>query len=497
MIVTVFSVCEKFLGFLYRVYLSRTIGPEGMGVYQVALSVFALLFTITCSGTPITVSRLMTKYRQQKRFDRASKVVTAGLAFTVFIALPITIGFYLFKGGFSVIFTDRRSSKVFYVVLPALVFTSVYSVLRGVFWGNKDFLSYSAIELLEELCMIVVGVVLIERATDLFSGILGAGIAVLISYLFSFTLASIVFFVRKNKLTNPKTEFRPLLSSALPVTAMRTANSLVSSLVSVVLPIRLIASGLSSGQAMSAYGAMLGQAMPLLSIPSTLIGSFILVLVPTLSENYYSNNHENLKTDIEKAIGFTLTVSCLFVPVFTVCGEEIGMLIFGNAESGKYLTASAFLMIFMGTSSITSSVLNSIGLENKTLIYFIIATVFMLLAVIVLPPFIGIYSIVFGFALVYLITTVLNLTLLNKSVKSKPEYLKNSAITILSVLPPTAFGYLIENLLIGYLGNFFTLVSCMFLIFGFHLLTNLLFGTMSISDLKKLFPSIKKRKLVN
>ena len=36
--VTAFSVAEKFFGFLYRIILSRTLGAEGMGIYQVALS---------------------------------------------------------------------------------------------------------------------------------------------------------------------------------------------------------------------------------------------------------------------------------------------------------------------------------------------------------------------------------------------------------------------------------------------------------------------------
>lgn len=493
MTVTVFSVCEKFLGFLYRVYLSRTIGSEGMGVYQVALSVFALIFTVTCSGTPITVSRLMTKYRQNGNIDKVYKVITAGITFTVFVALPIAIAFYLLKDKVSLIFTDRRSAKVFYVVLPALIFTSVYSVLRGVFWGNKDFLSYSVIELLEELCMIIVGIVLIERATDLFSGITGAGIAVLISYLFSFSLAVTVFFLKKNKLKNPVSEFKPLMASALPITAMRTANSLVSSLVSVILPLRLIASGLTNGEAMSAYGSMLGQAMPLLSIPSTLIGSFTLVLVPTLSENFYSGNHFALKTDIEKALKFTLAVSCLFVPLFTVCGEEIGLLVFGNLESGKYLSVSAFLMIFMGTSSVTSSALNSMGLENKTLIYFIIATAFMLLAVALLPPFIGIYSIVVGFALVYIITTVLNLALLSRSVKNKPEYAKTLGVTILSIIFPTALGYLTENLFIGYLGNLLTLFAVAVFTVVSHLLVYIISGILPVEEIKKRIPKRLKK----
>ena len=48
--------------------------------------------------------------------------------------------------------------------------------------------------------MIVCGIVLINFASNVTQGAFRAGVAVLISYLFSFTLAVTVFFIRKNKL---------------------------------------------------------------------------------------------------------------------------------------------------------------------------------------------------------------------------------------------------------------------------------------------------------
>ena len=338
-IVTVFSISEKFLGFLYRIYLSRTIGTEGIGLYQVALSVFALLLTLSCSGTPITVSRLMTKYRAENREDKAQKIITAGIVFTLFVVIPICAVFFIFTDFFNFLFADPRCISIFLVVLPGLIFTSIYSVLRGVFWGDKDFLPYSIIELLEEVCMIVVGIILINSTTSVYQGAFRAGVAVLCSYLFSFTLATIVFFFRKHKLKNPKSEFKPLLTSALPITAMRTANSLTISLVSIILPLRLVWAGMSNNQAMSIFGACVGQAIPLLYIPTTLIGSFTLVLVPEISENFYKKNYFYLKRDVEKSIKFATFLTCLFIPVFFVCGEQIGVLVFDSHQCGTYLTA--------------------------------------------------------------------------------------------------------------------------------------------------------------
>lgn len=488
-VVTVFSVSEKFLGFIYRIFLSRTIGTEGMGMYQIALSVFALLFTLVCSGTPITVSRLMTKYKAENNLEKVSKVISAGLFFTLLIAVPIFTLAFLFADKLSFLFADARCIEIFKLVLPSLIFTSLYAVLRGVFWGRKDFLSYSVIELLEEICMILLGVIIIPYATDAYSGAYRATFAVLISYICSFLIATVVFFIRKNKLKNPFPELKPLIASSAPITAMRTANSLAVSLVSIILPLRLVAAGFSNQEAMSAFGAAAGQAIPILSIPSTLIGSFTLVLVPEIAEDFYKNNHTSLKRNVEKSMKFSVLISCLFIPVFLVCGEEIGVLVFNSVESGKYLATSSFLMLFMSTSSLSTSILNSIGYEKRTLLYYIISGAFMFLCIWFLPSVIGIYSLLVGFTFVFGLTTILNLILLHKKCVEKPKYLKFILFSALFCIPTCILGLMLEKMLLSLLGTTLTFLIVSALLFIFNAL---LFAGFNMFDLK-----IIKNKLFN
>ena len=89
-IVTVFSVSEKFLGFIYRIFLSHKIGAEGVGLYSASLSLFGFLFTLVSSGIPITVSRLMTKYKAEGNKLKVQKVITAGLTLLLGISIPVT-----------------------------------------------------------------------------------------------------------------------------------------------------------------------------------------------------------------------------------------------------------------------------------------------------------------------------------------------------------------------------------------------------------------------
>lgn len=489
-IVTVFSAAEKCLGFLYRIFLSRTIGSEGVGLYQIALSVFAVLLTISCSGTPVTVSRLMTKYKAKNQNERAEKVITAGLLFTLCVSVVLFVVFFFGAEAFSFLFTDERCLPVFRIILPGLVVTSIYAVLRGVFWGNKDFLTYSVIELLEEACMILVGIFLIADATTVFEGAYDAGIAVLVSYLFSFTLATIVFFAKGGRIHRPKNELKPLLSSAVPITAMRTASSLINSLVAILLPMRLVAAGMSNSEALSSFGAAFGMAMPLLFVPSTLLGSFSLVLVPEISENFYRERHAALKADVEKAIKVCLFVTSFFVPVFFVLGEELGVLIFNSYEGGVYLSHSAYLMFLMSISSISTSILNSMGFETKTLAYFLFGAGIMLFCIWFLPSVTGVYALLIGFTFVFGLTAVLNMRLLNKKSKLPLSYRKFTLVSFLSILPTALLGALLKNLLLNATGNFLTVLAVSAISVVFQFFFYLVFAR---EDLSWLLDRLKKR----
>ena len=193
-IVTTFSALERLLGFIYRIFLSRTLGSEGMGIYQIALSVVGLIMTLTASGIPITVSRIMTKNTAENKEEKNYQTVSAGIFLSAIISLPVLLALMLIPNLNRLLFQDERSYNVFSVILPGVALTSIYSVLRGFFWGKKQFFTYSLVEFLEELVMLIAGVILINLSTTTAQKTLASGYAVLISYVFSFVLAIAIYF---------------------------------------------------------------------------------------------------------------------------------------------------------------------------------------------------------------------------------------------------------------------------------------------------------------
>ena len=94
-IVTGLSVAERGLGFLYRVVLSRLIGAEGLGIYQVALSLFGLFLTIGTGGIPITVSRMITKSKAEGTPLEESRSIGAGILSCLLLSLPFCLILWL------------------------------------------------------------------------------------------------------------------------------------------------------------------------------------------------------------------------------------------------------------------------------------------------------------------------------------------------------------------------------------------------------------------
>ena len=230
------------------------IGAEGLGIYQIALSVFSVLLTAASSGVPITVSRLITKQNALGNTAGRNAVVTAGIVSTLIFTVPAVALIFGGQKIFGLLFSDERCLAVFLIILPGLIITSIYSVMRGAFWGDKQFMPYSLIELAEDALMVALGCILVAGAAGAADGARRAAMAVFISYIFSFVVSLFWYFKKGGRLVNPKSQLKPLLSSSLPVTAMRTSTSLLNSLVAVLMPFLLVKMcNLTDSEAVSLY----------------------------------------------------------------------------------------------------------------------------------------------------------------------------------------------------------------------------------------------------
>ena len=463
-VVTTLSVAERALGFLYRIVLSRLIGAEGLGLYQVALSLFSLFLTIGTGGIPITVSRMIAKSRAENDRKGERRAVTAGFILCLLLTAPVCLLLGVFGGKATFLFSDDRCLPVFRILLIGLILSSVYAVIRGYFWGNKEFLLPSILEIAEESVMVIAGVLLLQNVTTAASGAEKAAWAVIVSYAFSFTASLLCFFFRGGKFSVPKKDLKTLFNATLPLTSVRASGSLVNSAIAVLLPAMLIRAGLTESESLKLFGVVSGMAMPILFGPATVIGSISLVLVPELSEDYYRKNFTRLYKNLRRGLLVALYVACFLLPFFYVLGEDIGRIAFSNTLAGEIIKKSCPILLPMSLTMISTGMLNSMGFEKQTFLFYFIGAAAMLLSVLILLPVCGVYAYVIGLGASYVLTALCNLIFLHKKCaflqKGRGQgCVQRVFFALIAVLPLSLFGQFFHSVCQRFLGELLSLFA--------------------------------------
>jgi len=503
LILSSFSVLTRALGFLFRVFLSRLIGAEGLGVYQVAFSVFMVLETFISSGLPLIVSKKTSENIFKKDKKGEFRTVSSALLIGVITSLLVCLVVFVFKSIFALLFTDDRCIVILLILLPTLVFSSVYAILRGNLWGHKKYFLVSFTEFIEQVIRIIFTVLFLAVMSFSLDKVFLASFSYVISCIFSSVLVFILYKKGGGKFTNPKTELKQTLKESTPITLVRVISSLLMPLIAVIIPLQLLNIGYTNDQAMTIFGVAMGMTFPLLYIPSTLVGSLSVTLIPDLSSAVFAQNYSEIKTKVNFAIKFAMFTSFIFIPLFFSLGTPIGIFFYDNVDAGFYLTHSCFLIVPICLSSVTVSCLNALNLEVRSFINYVIGAVFLLLSILFLTKFIGIFSLVIGLTICLGGAAVLNIFVLNKKFQTNFFNFKYLFLCILASIPVILISKWVYGIFSLFIPLFFSLIlSCLAGVFFFFVLA-VVFNLISLSFLRQKFLlrkkilSLKKAKKLN
>ncbi|MBQ3493879.1 MAG: oligosaccharide flippase family protein, partial [Clostridia bacterium] len=445
-LIIIFSGITRVLGFVFRIWLSRTIGSEALGLYQISFSIFTVLLTLVSSGLPLVISRTTAKQISEKDKKGEAKTLTSALVISVGLAIVVSLLILIFQKPLSAIFADERCMPILICLLPALVFSAIYSSIRGNMWGHNNYLGVCSAELFEQIARIIICVLLLNGFWSLTEGAIGASLSLSIACLLSAIFVVILYVKKGGKFSKPSS-YKPLIKQSTPITLVRVATSLVQPVIALIIPARLVAAGYTSSQALSLFGVATGMTMPLLFIPMTFIGALSMALIPDLSTAKNQNNNEHISSRINASILFSIIISCLLVPLYIGVGENVGLFFFDNAQSGILLSSSAWVMIPMCLTNISSSILNAVGLEIKSCKNYIWGAIIMLACLWFLPKYIGINALIWAMGLCFTISAVLNIRMIKKQVCPEIKFGKKFALMIAFMLPTMAIASFMTNLL--------------------------------------------------
>lgn len=477
------SFIERIIGFGYRIFLVREIGALGLGLYQISFSIFFLLVSITSSGLPITVSKECAKYIELNSNESANRITTASIVVGTAVSLFIALLFLIGKNLFSYLFTDSRCYSIFLLSLPAFIFSSMYSSLRGGLWGRKKYFAFSFTETIQEFLIVIFGVLLVLTSTDMLIKVQLASFAVSIAYLISTAITLIFYFKLGGRFKNPLGEITPLIKKSTPITSIRICASVVQSLLAIIIPMRLVVGGMSMESALSEYGIVVGMTLPLLFIPSTVIGSLALVLLPEMAKMNLNEDKTLLISKIKKVFNICIFISGIMLPTLLVFSKDITFILFKNSQAGSYLRYAAFLMIPMCISQISSSILNSLELEKKAFKNYLAGSFTLITLSWVLPPILGIHGLIVSYGVSVTITCILNMLSLTKSLNFKSMVHKSIIYVTLITIPSLLLSFFVFNILNTFIPQIISLGISIFLSFATYLSFMYIFNLISKEEI--------------
>jgi stage V sporulation protein B len=424
-VLTVSSILVRLLGFAYRIILSRRIGPEGMGILQLIMPVLFTSLALVSAGIPLAVSKLVAHRRALGDFYGIRKVLFTALGLVISLSLLVCFVLVLKVNWIAYgILKEPRVRGGLLAIYPAIIMMSVSAVFKGYFYGVKNFYPPAISEIIEELITIILIFYFLDRTNhlDISVQVTVAALAIVIGELSSLLYLNYSYYRTPKDLPLTRTQatsphpLMNILKLSGPITLVRLVSSLGTSLSSILIPQRLVASGITQSQAMSTLGILNGMVSPLMFLPFTFVGSLAVVMIPNLSEELARNNWSRVSSKISKAI-YTTTIAALpFGALMMALANPIGILLYKQNEVGHLLGILAYFSGINAVSYTLSAILNGLGYQNKSAIFAIIGTGIEIIFIyfLVALPNLRIYGYIIGFFVSSLIVLSLQLITLHK-----------------------------------------------------------------------------------
>jgi stage V sporulation protein B len=157
LILTISSVVVKVIGSLNWIILSRVMGGEGIGLYQMGFPIYLMAITVSSAGIPVAISIITAEKLAQKDYRGAQGVFYISLRL-LFVTGLVFSSALLFGAGWLIEHNWIRDGRAYYSIIalaPAVFFVTFLSSFRGYLQGWQIMTPTAASEIVEQLTRVV------------------------------------------------------------------------------------------------------------------------------------------------------------------------------------------------------------------------------------------------------------------------------------------------------------------------------------------------------
>lgn len=496
-ILTVCGLIGKVIGAFYRIPFSYIVGAEGLGLYQLVYPLFTLMLTISTSGLPRGISKLLSEQWASGRYELARKTFKFSMIFLVVFSLMGSVAIALLAWPISSLQGNTNAFGCYLAIAPAVLFVGIISGIRGYFQAKENMVPTAVSGLIEQVAKLGFGLGLAYLLRD---NVVNATVGALLGVTISEILASIYLMVRywvsnrsmpvlitkEAQVPSNKQIIKQIILISLPI-ALGGLIMPITMLIDSGLIVKILCKTFSPEVATNLYGLQSGVVGSISNLPVVASVAVATAVLPNISkENTFKS--EGLVQSVKSALHFVLLVSLPIAICCYIFSEQIIAFLYSKTFSQaeidvcvRLLKISSINIVFLSVAQVSASILQGIGKVKMPLYTTLIGAVIKVIMLIILvnAPSINIYGAEISDAICYGIIMLINLMTVHKNIKYN-NLSSLAKVTFISVVVGA----------IAYLGNYltysrFTTTLSLFMAGGFTAIIYFLFVILDINAEKK------------
>lgn len=488
MVLAIGAGLAKVFSAVYRIILTRILGAQGIGLYQLIFPIYSMCIVLSTTGLPMAVSKIISKkrYNETKALKYCFKII-------FIISTILAIVLFLLSNPLADKQGDKRIAICFKILSPSLIVVGSSSILRGYFQGKMFYFPSAISQIVEQIIKMLLGLIMTVFLVDfgVIYALIGAVVAIFLSELASLILLLIYYRKCKSKEGGLSQDLnrKEIIKDIVPITLTNLIFP-IATFVDSLIVVNLLSINFDNNVAISLYGLQTGAVNSIVILPTMFSFALASAVMPKFSPK---NSNPNQIYFIKRLV-VSITLPCVLIFIFAPNG--ILELLYGSRLDGKgidvdfvikkLLQVSAVGIFFLAQNQILSSYLQSQDRRKVTIVNMAIAVIFKFLLeiILLLNVQINVYALAIANTVCYFVVYLLN----NYQVKKisfeekKPKFwLKLTACSIFMLL----IYWVVSNLIFGLFGEILAyFIAGISYLFGVYLL--------DVFDLKAVFNKIKK-----
>ncbi len=367
---TVTGAALRAVGMAYRVFISGKLGEEGMGLFQLILSVYMLGSAFAVAGVSMAVTRLVSNQTVTGGKQGVQKIIRFSLAWSMGIGMAVAAVMYVGAPVIAVRFIkDPAAAAGIRLLAAGLPFMSASACFNGYFLGVARVGPSCLAQIAEQTVRISSVALFIGRSSNPLNVVFFGNViseAASAGFLLLFYLADVARLQSGG--SDTKNIYARFLPIQLPIAAGKYISSTLHTAENLLVPIEL-SKFTSRSDALRDFGSLKGMALPLIMFPSSFLSSLAGLLVPEMTTAAALGRQDKIKALTRRTLKVTFIFSIFMGGVFFRFAHPVAMMIYHSESVASILKSLAPVIPFMYLDCVTDSLLKGTGEQLASLRY--------------------------------------------------------------------------------------------------------------------------------